>query len=152
MQVISIKQQSEYAERTIRYFQKQWASEESMQLYEDCITRSITSPSSLPQWYLLMDNDTIIGCAGLIVNDFISWGDVWPWLCALYVEETYRGQRLSQLLINTIQSDAATLGFTNLYLCTDHQGLYEKFGFEYLGTGYHPWGESSRVYGKSLTK
>ena len=28
--------------------------------------------------------------------------------------------------------------------------LYEKYGFEYSGIGYHPWGESSRIYKKTL--
>ena len=27
-----------------------------------------------------------------------------------------------------------------------NQGNYEKYGFEFLAMGYHPWGESSRIY------
>ena len=35
-------------------------------------------------------------------------------------------------------------------LSTDHAGLYEKWGFRYLGQGYHPWGAESRIYERTL--
>ena len=37
-----------------------------------------------------------------------------------------------------------------MYLSTDHVGLYEKWGFRYIGQGYHPWNEESRIYGLGL--
>lgn len=39
-------------------------------VYEDCINHCITTKNPLPQWYLLMDEDEILGCARLITNDF----------------------------------------------------------------------------------
>lgn len=42
--------------------------------------------------------------------------------------------------------DAKNAGFIAVYLCTDHIGYYEKYGFEYIGDGYHPWKEISRIY------
>ena len=69
-----------------------------------------------------------------------------PWLCALYIEDNYRGNSLGNLLISQIKIDVAKMGFNKVYLCTDHIGYYEKYGFIYIGTGYHPWGDSSRVY------
>ncbi len=146
MVVINIRENPGYKEKAISYFQSKWASEESKMVYEDCISRSIVTASPLPNWYLLLDNDKIIGCAGLIANDFISWEDAWPWLCALHIEEEYRGNSLGEVLIEYIKKDTAKLGFDKLYLCTDHIDYYEKYGFSYAGTGYHPWGESSRVY------
>ncbi len=146
MKVISVRENPEYKDIMIRYFQKTWASPNSMMVYADCISSCITASNPLPQWYLLMEQDQIIGCAGLITNDFISRMDLYPWLCALYIEEEYRGRNLGKLLMDKAKLDSKAAGFRNLYLCTDHLNYYEKYGFEYIGTGYHPWGESSRIY------
>jgi GNAT superfamily N-acetyltransferase len=150
MKVISIKNQPEYIDSAIAYFQKIWASSDTMQVYDDCIRHCIDTSSPLPQWYLLCDNDEIIGCAGLITNDFISRMDLYPWICALYIEERHRGNSYGSLLLEKAKVDAKKGNFTHLYLCTDHIGYYEKFGFEHIGTGYHPWGESSRIYAIEL--
>ena len=48
------------------------------------------------------------------------------------------------------KKDARLGGFSNLYLCTDLDGYYEKYGFKYIGTGYHLFGESSKIYETSL--
>lgn len=90
--------------------------------------------------------ETIVAGAGLIPNDFISRMDLMPWLCALYVEEPWRGHALGERLIRHLRSDAARMGFRQLYLCTDHIGYYERYGFKYVAQGWHPWGESSRIY------
>lgn len=147
MTLISIRENPEFMELAIKYFQKQWASEETMMVYEDCISHSITSKNPLPQWYLLLDEkEEIIGCAGLVTNDFISRGDLYPWFCALFIDENHRGNSYGKLLINKAKKDAKKGVFSHIYLCTDHIGYYEKYGFSYVGTGYHPWGESSRIY------
>lgn len=142
-QIISIHENPQWTDQAIAYFQAHWASEDSMAVYDDCIRHTT---DTLPQWYLLVDGETIIGCAGLITNDFISRMDLCPWLCALYIDPAYRGQALGSRLIQRAREDAAKAGFPAVYLCTDHVGYYEKYGFTYIGMGYHPWGESSRIY------
>lgn len=150
MQIISVRQQPAFTKRAIHYFQQKWATEESMMLYHDAISHSINAINPLPQWYLLLDENTIMGCVGLITNDFISRGELYPWLCALFIEPSHRGLGLSKVLINHIIAQTKQLGFNELHLCTDLIGFYEKNGFIYNGLGYHPWGESSRVYSKQL--
>lgn len=146
MKIISVKKHPEYKDIVINYFQKRWANKNTMKLYDDCITNCITTANPLPQWYLLMENDEIVGCAGLITNDFISRMDLYPWVCAVFIEEEYRGNDYGSMLLEQARLDAKAGGFSHLYLCTDHIGYYEKYGFEYIGLGYHPWGESSRIY------
>lgn len=146
MEIISIKEQPGYAKAAIAYFQKHWATATSGMVYEDCILSCLKSDAPLPQWYLLVENDGIIGGTGLVTNDFISRMDLWPWLCALYIEKDKRGHGYGSLLINAAKTDARNLGYTNLYLSTDLRGYYERYGFTPIAVGYHPWGESSAIY------
>ena len=134
MKVIHLREHPEYLQEAIAYFQSKWASPASMKVYEDSLTHSFAD-TDLPQWFLLVDNQaaavpSIIGCGGLITNDFISRMDLMPWLCALYVDPHYRRQGGARLLIETIKQSAATAGFSTLYLCTDLVSFYEKFGFD----------------------
>jgi len=145
MKVISIRENPKYKDQAIKYFQSKWQSVLPV-IYEDCINHSIGSINSLPQWYLLEKEGAIIGCAGLITNDFISRMDLYPWICAVYIEENHRGNNYGLLLIEKAKKDAKETGFKFLYLSTHHVGYYEKLGFEYIGQGYHPWGEESRIY------
>lgn len=146
MNIISVRKHPEYIEETIAYFQKRWANEASMMVYDDCIRSCINAAAPLPQWYLLMDRKKIIGSAGLITNDFISRMDLYPWVCALFIEEEQRGNGYGSLLLEKAKQDTALMGFDSLYLSTDHTGYYEQYGFTHIDTGYHPWGESSRLY------
>lgn len=150
MHVESVRENPNLTKDAIIYIQSKWANPNSLKVYEDCISNCIHSNNSLPQWYLLMDQEKIIGCAGLITNDFISRMDLFPWLCALFIDEKYRGNNYAKLLIDKAIIDTKLAGYSNLYLCTDHVGYYEKFDFTYLAQGYHPWKEESRIYKKVL--
>ena len=146
MRIVSARENPEKIPEMLSYIKSHWASPASARVYDDCLAHCAGVASPLPQWYALEEGGRLVGCAGLIANDFISRQDLFPWLCALYVEQDMRGRALGRLLIDRAREDARAAGFQKVYLCTDHVGYYEKYGFTYIGDGYHPWGESSRVY------
>lgn len=144
MKIISVRECPQYKERAIKYFSSKWSVPEKV--YEDSITHCITASNPLPQWYLLEKDEQIIGSAGLITNDFISRMDLYPWVCGVFIEEEHRGNAYASVLLERARRDARKAGFEHMYLCTDHIGFYEKYGYHYIGQGYHPWGEESRIY------
>ena len=142
--IISVRDHPERLNEAVDYFASKWGI--SRNIYLDCISHSITTLSPLPRWYLMADNGIIIGSYGLIVNDFVSMQDLWPWICALYVEPNYRGQALGSRLLAHGIKEAKALGFDDVYLCTDHVGYYEKYGWIYLCNTFCANGDESRVY------
>ena len=149
IRIISVRESSGYKEKAVDYISSAWPSVPRV-IYENSISEAIYAASKLPQWYLLEKEGRTIGCAGLITNDFVSRMDLYPWVCALYIDENERGNSYGSLLLDRAEEDCRKLGFDNLYLTTDHRGLYEKYGYMYIGTGYHPWDEESHIYGLNI--
>ena len=89
--IISLRKEPELLDMFCTYFSKNWGREV---IYRNCMESSLSSDSPLPQWFLLVKKDEICGGCGLITNDFISRMDLYPWLCALFVEEKFRKQGL----------------------------------------------------------
>lgn len=144
VQVVGIRENKQYLDQAIDYFSSKWNVDKK--IYADSMSSSIETESPLPRWYLLLKGQTIAGSYGLITNDFISRQDLCPWLCALYVEEKDRGLSFGSMLLEHCRAEAGKAGFNKVYLSTDLNGYYEKYGWKYIATGYHPWGDESKIY------
>ena len=143
--IICIRHNPEYAQQAVDWFSSKWNIDHKE--YERSMDDCIHNNNRLPQWYLALDEkDEIIGGCGLIDNDFVDRTDLWPYLCALYVEKRARGRAWGGELMESARVAGGRLGLEKLYLCTDHTSYYEKYGWRYIGTGRHTWGETSRIY------
>ena len=89
------------------------------------------------------DNKHIIAFAALLDVDEIHDIDLKPWISSLYVFESYRGKRYSEKLIKYIidKCDA-----NNLYISSDHIGLYEKYGFKVIANMKNFEGHDTQVF------
>lgn len=143
--LVSLREKPDILERGISYIQSRWPNVYP-KMYSDCLRNAVKSSSALPQWYFLTDKEKIMGCAGLIPNDFISRMDLYPWFCTLYIDPEYRGNFYTKILVEKAKKDCLNFGFSNLYLCTPLVGFYEKIGFKFLAEAYHPWDEVTSIY------
>ena len=56
-----------------------------------------------------------------------------PFIGFVFVDERYRGRRISEKMIRQVLSYAKTVGFRTVYILSGEHGLYEKYGFRKIG-------------------
>ena len=95
---------------------------------------------------LLTDGDRLVSFCTFCERDEIDDTDLSPWVGFVYTFPEYRGRRCFGLLLDKAKSLAAEAGFEAVYISTDHIGLYEKYGFEYICTLKNRWADDCRVY------
>ena len=95
--------------------------------------------------YLLTDGDQLVSFLTLAERDCID-APFGPWIGFVHTAPEYRGHRHVGKLIDHACDVASVHGAAQVYICTDHVGLYEKYGFTYLENRVSIYGEDSRVY------
>lgn len=115
-------------ERAVEWFHNKWGVPK--EAYEECMQECIDGKVPY-DWYLCLDNDEIIGGLGVIKNDFHDRKDLSPNVCAVYTEETYRSRGIAGKLLDIVVEDMKNKGVTPIYLVTDHNNFYEKYGWKF---------------------
>lgn len=84
--------------------------------------------------FCLLVDGRIAGFCDLTAKDEIEPSYPFtPFVGFVYVEESFRGNRYSQTMIEAAAAYARGLGFRRIYLMSGETGLYEKYGFRPLG-------------------
>ncbi|WP_419505045.1 GNAT family N-acetyltransferase [Allofournierella sp.] len=128
--IIRLIDRPEIKEQAAQWFHEKWdiPLKAYMESMEDCL-RGI---KSVPQWYLAMEDNRIIGGLGVIENDFHDRKDLIPNICAVYVEEDKRCNGIAGALLNYVCVDMKEKGIDTLYLITEHASFYERYGWNFL--------------------
>lgn len=120
----------ELKEKAAEWFHEKWGV--PTEAYLESIEACLAGTGVVPQWYLAMDGDRILGGLGVIENDFHDRKDLAPNVCAVYTEESERGKGIAGALLGFVCEDMAKRGIDTLYLVTDHTSFYERYGWEFL--------------------
>lgn len=100
---------------------------------------ALPGAAALGTAFAALDQGKICGYCTLAARDCIPGITYTPFVGYVFVEEGYRGHRLSQRLIQAALQEAKRLGYPAVYLISDHEGLYEKYGFVPVDAAPAPW-------------
>ena len=81
---------------------------------------------------ILINKNKLIGFISIFPHDGEEELDIGPWYATMYVKKEYRNKGYSRILNDAILNEAKKRGFRELYLKTDLENYYEKFGAHYL--------------------
>ena len=130
MEYIRLTERPELLERAACWFHEKWGI--PAETYRESMETCLTGSSAVPQWYLALEGERIVGGMGVIDNDFHNRRDLTPNVCAVYTEADRRGYGIAGALLQLVCDDMRERGIRTLYLLTDHTAFYERYGWEFF--------------------
>lgn len=130
IKILKLREHRELLDRAAEWFHKKWGI--PLEAYRDSMEQCRKGGGPVPQWYTAVDGDELVGGLGVIENDFHDRKNLTPNVCAVYVEEAYRCQGIAGNLLDLACGDMADMGVDTLYLLTDHDAFYERYGWRFL--------------------
>ncbi len=92
----------------------------------------------------------IVGMISVMKTDYYDLPDTCPWVSSLFVDEKYRGKRISEKLVNAANDYLRKNGFGESYIPTGHVGLFEHYGYHYVNDIKNYGGETDHLYVKTI--
>ena len=99
---------------------------------------------------MLTEGGDLISFCTFADKDDIQPTELTPWIGWVYTFPHYRGHRYVGKLLSYAEALAKTDGINSIYISTNHNGLYEKYGYKFFGMMKDVHGEDSRVYVRYL--
>jgi len=129
-EIVRLVDQPEIKEYAAAWFHEKWGI--PLEAYRESMEACLAGRDAVPQWYVAMESQQIIGGLGVIENDFHNRKDLTPNVCAVYTEKDWRSNGIAGALLNFVCNDMKERGIDTLYLVTDHTSFYERYGWEFL--------------------
>jgi tRNA (cmo5U34)-methyltransferase len=139
-----------YRQALTDYVEKNWKP--VFKSFTAVLNEISSREKELPRCYMMLKGDNIIGFYQLVEQELILRKDLSPWITCVFIDEKERGQRLSSQLLEHGRMVAGKLGYTKVYLTTDHIQFYEKFGFREIGLDQFEWGRPTKIYEHATIK
>lgn len=94
-----------------------------------------------------VEDDSVIGfCTFTEKDELPEEYSYSPFIGFVFVDEKYRGKRISEAMIRCVLSYAESIGFRTVYIMSGERGLYEKYGFKKIGDFYTIYGTTDQLF------
>ena len=100
--------------------------------------------------FIAVESDNIIGHCSLNSKDSVPDVEYTPYIQSVFVNEQFRGKRISEKMINYTINYAKTIGSKKVYIVSDQKNLYEKYGFEKIDEKNDYRGELQSIFMKNI--
>ena len=116
LQIVSVKQSPVGTQEALDYIHRVWNGNNQASNFFDMITKVSLGDEEMGNFYVLLQDNEVIGCCGLVTHDVVTSRNFYPWVTSLYIDEAYRGRNYGQLLLNHVGHQAQLMGYQKLYL------------------------------------
>lgn len=69
-----------------------------------------------------------------------------PLIGFVFVDESFRGRRISEKMIHKAIEYSRSIGYNKIYIMSSEKGLYEKYGFVYIGDYENIYNEKEQLF------
>ncbi|MCI8351426.1 MAG: GNAT family N-acetyltransferase [Oscillospiraceae bacterium] len=90
------------------------------------------------------------GFCTLLKTDYYPENRYFPWISTIFVEEPFRGRRISHRMIEAAAAYAKSVGFARVYIPSDMTGFYEKCGFQKIDELENYGGDRDNIFAKEI--
>lgn len=148
LRIVPLGEPAHHREIIADWLWQTFGDEQSREFFASIVDSSLAG-GDLPVTFVALDGERPVGTVGLWRCDLIGRQDLFPWLAALYIDESWRGRGLSERLQQTVIDLCRRRGDENLYLYSACAGYYEKFGWRYIGDALDYPATRVRLYHKT---
>ena len=138
LKIYNIKDKQEYLREVAILTQLEWGKNNlSKEEFENKVDKKIEKIKNSFEKkdyckLILLDDNKLVGFISIFTTDGEERKDLSPWYATMYVKKEFRGKGYSKILNSAILEEAKNRKIKRLYLKTELNNYYEKFGAKFI--------------------
>ena len=146
MEIIRVKYGSDLYKKLIDYAENcSWIAGKHL--------AQILRENNFLEWeavFAAVSEDEIIGFCTFLETDYYPENRYFPWISSIFVDENFRGKRISFAMIEKAIEHAKLWNFDKVYVPSDMTGFYEKCGFEKIAELMNYGGATDNIFVREI--